>query len=76
VLLVAIFAFMTAVSSMFDLAEEQVLWLDAVAITQLMTGAHCASQENTENKLITDEAMLIRLGSRGRKNFDACISRG
>jgi uncharacterized membrane protein YccC len=39
--LVAIFAFMTAVSSMFNLAEEQVHWLDtalgcAIALAVLL----------------------------------------
>src|SRR3974390_101678 len=43
----------------------------AVAITQLDDRSALRIAREHRNKLITDEAQLIRLGSRGRKNFDA-----
>ena len=41
------------------------------AITQLDDRSELRIAREHRNKLITDEAQLIRLGSRGRKNFDA-----
>jgi hypothetical protein len=43
----------------------------AVAITQLDDSSALRIAREHRNKLITDEAQLIRLGSGGRKNFDA-----
>jgi len=43
----------------------------AVAITRLDDRSASRIAREHRNKLITDEAQLIRLGSRGRKNFDA-----